>query len=230
MSRRAQRIAAVIGMAIAALATVVLWRYVGTPLVQFASNPAAFREWVNSHGPYSRIAFVGMTVFQIIIAVVPGEPFELAAGYAFGAWEGTALCIVSCIIGSFLTFMLVRRFGVKLLRVFFSEEQIESVSFLKSSPKRDILFFIVYMLPGTPKDLLGYFAGLTDIRLARWMLICSLGRLPSVVTSTVGGNYLGRSDYRLAIWVFALTLVLSGAGLLLYRWICRRQKGDVGKT
>lgn len=71
------------------------------------------------------------------------------------------------------------------------------------------------MIPGTPKDLLCYFAGLTDIRLSLWLLICSLGRLPSIVTSTVGGDALGTSNYWFAAAVFAITLVISLVGLLI---------------
>ena len=73
------------------------------------------------------------------------------------------------------------------------------------------------MIPGTPKDLLCYFAGLTDIRLSLWLLICSLGRLPSIVTSTVGGDALGTSNYWFAAAVFAITLVISLVGLLFYK-------------
>ena len=78
------------------------------------------------------------------------------------------------------------------------------------------------MIPGTPKDLLCYFAGLTDIKPLPFLLICSLGRLPSLVTSTVGGDALGTESYVLAAVVFAVTLLISGAGLLCYRWLCRR--------
>lgn len=206
-------------------ATAILWKYAGAPLVQAVSDPAAFRDWVNSHGAYSRLAFVGMVIFQILIAVIPGEPFEIAAGYAFGAWEGTALCMFAATLGSLATFWLVRRFGIKLVRLFFSEEQLSSVRFLKSTQKRDFIFLIVYMLPGTPKDLLGFFAGLTDIRLGVWLMICSLGRFPSIVTSTVGGNALGTENYTMAVLVFAATLAVSALGLLIYNEIRRRHKG-----
>ena len=80
------------------------------------------------------------------------------------------------------------------------------------------------MLPGTPKDLLCYFAGLTDIRFPVWLVICSLGRIPSLVTSTVGGDALGTGHYWFAGVVFAATLAVSSLGLLLYRRICRRHQ------
>lgn len=224
IGERAKKWLAVSGIAIAVVVSFLLWKSVGRELVAFVADPVRFRQWVQGHGAYSRIAFVGMVIFQILIAIIPGEPFEIAAGYAFGAVEGTALCVFAATVGSLLTFWMVRLFGLRLVRVFFSEEQIDSVKFLKSSPRRDMLFLIIYMVPGTPKDLLSYFAGLTDLAFPSWLLICSLGRIPSVVSSTIGGAALGTQNYWLAAVVFAATLVISGAGLLAYNHICRTQK------
>lgn len=216
--------AAVLVLLLAA-GSVLLWKYAGTPLIRFISQPEEFRAWVESHGIYSRIAFVGMVVFQIIIAIIPGEPFEIAAGYAFGAVEGTILSLIACAIGSMLVFWLVRRFGMKLVRLFFSQEQIDSVRFLKSSSSQNILFLIVYMLPGTPKDLLGFFAGITDIPAPVFLLICTFGRIPSVITSTIGGDALGTQSYGAAVVVFAVTLIISAAGLLIYNRLRKRHEG-----
>ena len=201
------------------------WRFVGAPLMRFLSDPDALRNWVEAQGWYSRLAFIGMVIFQVIIAFIPGEPFEIAAGYAFGAVEGTLLSIAGAAIGSTITFWLVRRFGMRLVRIFFSEEKINSVKFLKTSSARMYLFLVIYMIPGTPKDLLGYFAGLTDLPFPVFCLICTLGRIPSVVTSTVGGNALGTRSYGAAIVVFAFTLAISALGLALYNWICKKHKG-----
>lgn len=205
--------------------SIVLWQAVGTPLVKFLSDPEALRQWVDKKGWSSRIVFGAMVIFQIIIAIIPGEPFEIAAGYAFGWLEGTILCIVSAAIGSIVTFWLVRKYGMRLVRIFFSEEKISSVKFLKTNEKREFLFLIVYMLPGTPKDLLGYFAGLTDLPFPVFCLICSLGRIPSVITSTIGGNALGTKRYGAAIAVFVITLAISGLGLFVYDRICKKNRG-----
>lgn len=201
------------------------WRFVGAPLMRFLSDPDALRNWVEAQGWYSRLAFMGMVIFQVIIAFIPGEPFEIAAGYAFGAVEGTILSIAGAAIGSIITFWLVRRFGMRLVRIFFSEEKINSVKFLKTSSARMYLFLVIYMIPGTPKDLLGYFAGLTDLPFPVFCLVCTLGRIPSVVTSTVGGDALGTRSYGAAIVVFAFTLAISALGLALYNWICKKHKG-----
>lgn len=217
---------AIAGIAIALAAVAVLVWLVGVPLVKFASEPEKFRAWVDSHGIKADFAYVGMVILQVIVAVIPGEPFEIAGGYAFGAVKGTLLCIAACTAGSMIVFALVRKFGMKLVEVFFSREKLESVKFLKSSPKRDSLFLLIFMLPGTPKDLLSYFAGLTDIGVPAWLMICSLGRIPSIITSTVGGSAIGEKKYLFAVAVFVGTLLVSGLGVLLYNRIRKKHEND----
>ena len=196
---------------------------VGKPMVEFVREPERFRAWVDSSGFVSRVIFVGMVVFQLVIALIPGEPLEMGAGYAFGAVEGTILCIIGCVIGSALVFLFVRRFGVKLVEVFFPREKIRSLRFLQDSRRLNLLTFIVFFIPGTPKDLLSYFIGLTDMKLGTWLLITAVARIPSIVTSTVTGDALGLKDYQFALIAFGVTLALSLAGILVYRRLSARR-------
>ena len=196
---------------------------VGKPMIEFVREPERFRAWVDSSGFVSRVIFVGMVIFQLIIALIPGEPLEMGAGYAFGAWEGTILCIICCVIGSALVFLFVRRFGVKLVEVFFPREKIRSLRFLQDSRRLNLLTFIVFFIPGTPKDLLSYFIGLTDMKLGTWLLITAVARIPSIVTSTVTGDALGLKDYQFALIAFGVTLALSLAGILVYRRLSARR-------
>ena len=196
---------------------------VGKPMVEFVREPERFRAWVDSSGFASRVIFVGMVVFQLIIALIPGEPLEMGAGYAFGAVEGTILCIIGCVIGSALVFLFVRRFGVKLVEVFFPREKIRSLRFLQDSRRLNLLTFIVFFIPGTPKDLLSYFIGLTDMKLGTWLFITAVARIPSIVTSTVTGDALGLKDYQFALIAFGVTLALSLAGILVYRRLSARR-------
>jgi len=200
----------------------VTW-FIGRPLIEFVSEPQEFRAWVESHGILGKLSFIAMVCFQVVIAFVPGEPFEIGAGYAFGAVEGTVLCEIGITLGSMAVFLAVRKFGVKLVEIFFSREKIQSLKFLKNKRKRSIVTFLVFFLPGTPKDLLTYFVGLTDMKLAHFLLLTSVARLPSVITSTVGGNALGGEKYTFAVIVFALTLIFSGVGLLIYNLIQKKR-------
>lgn len=205
------------------LSAVVGW-FVGRPLVRFASQPEQFRQWVDGHGLMGCAAYVGMVFLQVVVAVIPGEPLEISGGYAFGAARGSLLCLLGAFLGSVAVFALVRRFGRELADIFFPREKLENLKFLQSSPKRDVLFWLVFMVPGTPKDLLCYFAGLTDLSWGKWLLLCTVGRLPSVLTSTIGGDALGVKDYQFAVLVFAATLAVSAVGLLIYRALCRRHQ------
>ena len=213
------------------LSAVVGW-FVGRPLVRFASQPEQFRQWVDGHGLMGCAAYVGMVFLQVVVAVIPGEPLEISGGYAFGAVRGSLLCLLGAFLGSVAVFALVRRFGRELVDIFFPREKLEKLKFLQSSPKRDALFWLVFMVPGTPKDLLCYFAGLTDLPWGTWLLIATVGRLPSIVTSTVGGSALGEQNYRAAVIAFALALAVAGVGYVIYRAVCRRngQKPDNTKT
>ena len=203
----------------------IFWQ-VGLPMVQLASDPEAFRLRIEESSLNGQLLFIGMVVLQILAAIIPGEPLEIAGGYAFGAIEGTILCLIGGMIGSFLVIMLVRRFGIRLVHVFFPPEKLETIRFLKSSPKRTVLFLLIFMIPGTPKDLLCYFVGLTDMKLPVLMVICTLGRLPAIVSSTIGGNALGTERYIFAVIVFAVTFLISMTGLIIYNRICKKHNSS----
>jgi uncharacterized membrane protein YdjX (TVP38/TMEM64 family) len=221
---KTQRTLGIIAVAVFILFTLAVTWFAGRPLIKFVSNPDEFRAWVDTGGVWSRFAFVGMVVLQVVVAFIPGEPLEIGAGYAFGIWEGTLLCLAGIIIGSIIIFVLVRRFGVKLVEVFYSREKIMSMRYLKDRKRVKIVAFFVMLIPGTPKDLLSYFVGLTDIKLSVWIIIVAVARIPSVITSTVGGGMLGMKNYEFAILTFALTLLISGCGLLMYNRITKAHK------
>lgn len=103
------------------------------------------------------------------------------AGYAFGVVEATILCTIGSIIGCAIVFWLARKFGVKFVEAFFSIEKIQNLKFLHDERKRDILSFIIFLIPGMPKDLISYFMGLTDIKLSRWLVISTIARIPAII-------------------------------------------------
>lgn len=219
-----KRVISIVSIAAIICFWIIVFIFAGKPLLKFVSDPEKFRIWIDSQGIRGKIIFIGMIVLQVIVAIIPGEPFEIAAGYAFGIFEGTLLCIIGALIGSTVVFLFVRRFGVKVVEAFFSREKIDSLKFLKNSRRRDLLIFIIFLIPGTPKDLLCYFAGLTKMKLSAWILITAVARFPSIVTSAVGGNALGLQQYQFAAVVFAVTFGISALGLYIYNRITSRSK------
>ena len=198
--------------------------FIGVPMVQLAEDPSAFQALVDAYGFGGRLIFVGMVVLQVLVAFIPGEPIELAAGYAFGFIEGSLLTLAGFLIGSWLVFILVRRFGVKLVEVFFSADKIRQFSFLKNPKKTKVIAFLLMLIPGTPKDFLSYFAGLTQLSLRQWLLIVAVGRLPSLITSTATGALAGEENYILSIVMLGITALLTLLGILYYRRIAKDQQ------
>ena len=196
---------------------------VGVPMVEFANDPERFREWVDASGIWGRVLFVGMVVLQVVVAFIPGEPVELAAGYAFGFWEGSALTMAGFLLGSWLVFALVRKFGVKLVEVFFHKNKIAELRFLQNPRKAKIIAFLLMLIPGTPKDFLSYFAGLTPLTLSQWLRIVAFARIPSLVTSSLTGAAAGEENYLLSGVMLAVTLIISISGILYYRNICKQE-------
>ena len=226
MTERQKKWVAVSGVAAFLLLSVLVFWFVGRPLVQYLTEPEQFRAWVNTHGLWGRAVFLAMTVLQVFVAIIPGEPLEICAGYAFGAVEGTLLCILGMAVGQALVMWFVRRFGMRAVEVFIPKEKISSMAFLRKTKRVYLFFVLAFLLPGTPKDLLTYLVGMTSIPLGQWVFVSSVCRLPSVVTSTLGGDALGQGAMIHAAVVFAVTICVSLLGLLVYRGICKKRERE----
>ena len=228
MSEKHRKIVWCFAVVIFLLFMLAVGYFVGVPMVRLAEDPEAFRLWVDSYGFPGRLLFVGMVVLQVLVAFIPGEPVELAAGYAFGVVEGSLLTLAGFLIGSWLVFALVRRFGVKLVEVFFSSNKIAEFRFLKNPKKTKVIAFILMVIPGTPKDFLSYFAGLTRLKTSEWLMIVAVGRIPSLITSVVTGAAAGTKNYVLSAVMLAVTLAISAAGVVYYRRLCKQeQKAEI---
>lgn len=203
----------------------LVW-FVGRPMVALAGDPERFRDWVDASGIWGRLAYVCIMALQVLVVMIPGEPLELAGGYAFGAWWGTVLALSGFVIGSAAVFCLVRRFGVKLVEVFFDREKIRQMEILRNPKKTRVIAFILMTIPGTPKALISYFAGLTKLRLSEWLTIVAVGRIPSLIGSTIPGGAAGSENYLLAGIIMAISLVISAGGVAYYRKLCREQPED----
>lgn len=207
----------------------VCW-FVGRPMIQLAGDPEAFRDWVDSYGFWGKLCYVGLMALQVVIVLIPGEPFELAGGYAFGALEGTVLALTGFVIGSAGVFALVRRFGVKLVEVFFTRDKIRQMEFLRNPRKTKVIAFIIMMIPGTPKALISYFAGLTRLTMSEWLKIVAIARIPSLIGSTIPGGAAGSENYVLAGVIMVFSLIISAIGVAYYRKICREQREKMVET
>lgn len=192
------------------------------PVMDAVRAPDALRAWVAEHRAVGRAAMVALMAVQVVLAFLPGEPVEIAAGYAFGALEGLLLCLIGASLGCALAAGAARGFGRGAVERFFPPERIEELPFMRSRARQTATIFLLYLIPGTPKDLFNYAIGLTRLPLPRTIALTAVARIPSIVTSTIGGSALGARRMALALGVMVLTGALSLAGLLVYRAMCRR--------
>jgi len=158
---------------------------------------------------------------QVIIAFIPGEILEQAAGLFFGPWLGAFICLAGTVSGSVIALLISKKFGRNLVYALYPKEKIDAVSFVKNTRKRNILTFIVFFIPGTPKDLLTYVVGLTDMKVLHYLLLTTIARIPSIIMSTVSGHWISDmfdgngSVLAVVIWN-AASMILCVAGYGVY--------------
>ena len=221
-SMRRKQILAGVSIGVVLLLTVLISIVTAHWLRSFSDTE--FRDYIQSFGALSWLVLLVIQFLQVFIALIPGELVETAAGFAFGPLLGTVICYLGVAAASAVVFLLTRNFGIKLVELFVSRDKINELRFLNTERKRNLLIFLLFFIPGTPKDLLTYFVGLTDIRLGSFLVLSLIARFPSVISSTAGGHLLGEGNYVGAIWLYAITGAVSLAGLAAYNFYLKRKK------
>lgn len=222
--RRALRRRVLTGLVTAASITALLcWEYL-PGLLAWLADARAVRAFVSDHAFVSRLAMLGINIVQVLLAFLPGEPVELASGYAFGFWEGTALCLVASGLATSMIYWATRRWGWKLVGLFFDRSLFDRFSWLKSAKRLELIMLIVFLIPGTPKDFLTYFAGLTNMRFLPVVLIATFGRIPSIVTSTIAASAVGSGNWPLVACTLVASAFLLAVGGLMYRRLRSRTR------
>ena len=161
-------------------------------MLDFISDTERFKGWLDSYGNLGKVIFIGIRAFQTVIKIIPAEPLEIGSGYAFGTWSGLFYCMLGTEIGSLFIITITKFFGTKAVNLFVSEEKINSLEFLQNKEKLSASLFIIYLIPGTPKDVVTYLIGITDYNIWKFLIITGIARIPSIITSTVCGAALGK--------------------------------------
>ena len=172
-----------------------------------------FRNKVNDSGFVGLLMLFGLQVAQIFLIILPGEPIEILAGMCYGGWGGLLFITVSVCILTTAIFFMVRKLGRRFVYDICDEEKvkkIENSKLFKNPKKIEWIMIILFIIPGTPKDLLVYIAGLLPIKPLRFILISTFARLPSVVSSTFAGNTLMKGDWQSSLVIYAITFILVG--------------------
>jgi uncharacterized membrane protein YdjX (TVP38/TMEM64 family) len=183
-------------------------------VTRLISQPDKFREFLTSYGPVSAMIYILVSALHIIIAVIPGEIVQMAGGYAFGTPLGTVYAVAGTILGTVIVFVATRLLGFSLVKALISPKTLEKFGFLINTPKFEIAIFVLFLIPGIPKDTLVYISGLTPIKPLRFLLICTIARFPGILGSAYIGANIQEKDY-LSVWIMiGIASVLFVIGVL----------------
>lgn len=204
-------------LAIAIIVGIIIYMFPVMRELSTKEGQLAFKEKVSSSGILGLLMLFALQVAQIFLIIIPGEPIEILAGMCYGPIWGTVFIMVSAGIISTIIFFLVRKYGKRFVYNFCDKEKvakIENIKLFKNPNKIEMIMFILFLLPGTPKDLLVYIAGLLPINPVKFVLISVFARFPSVISSTLAGANLAVGDWKKSI-VMYLAIVLVAIIVIL---------------
>lgn len=219
----------IIFLAVMVVLTVIFWPYIESLATE--EGREQFKEWVDGLGFGGWLVTLGIQLLQIFIALIPGEPVELMLGFVWGPWLGTLTCLLGIFIGTATIYCLVRWLGMKFVRKVVGTDDLTKYKFLSDKNKVEITVFILFFIPGTPKDALTYIAPIAPIHPVKYLLIATFARIPSIITSTILGDSVAEGNYLLAIIVFVITALISILGIIFgNKYIEKRQEKRAEKS
>lgn len=180
----------------------------------------AFRNKINSMGFLGLLLLFSLQVLQILLVVLPGETFEVLAGMCYGTWGGWLFITLSVLITTIIIFFSVRKLGKKYLYNFFKKEKVEKImnsKLLKNETNLEMVLCLIFLLPGTPKDLFVYIGGLLPVKPLRFILIATLVRFPSVITSTMVGANITKGNWKISLLIYLLTFVAVAISMVILK-------------
>jgi uncharacterized membrane protein YdjX (TVP38/TMEM64 family) len=178
-----------------------------TGLIRFFLSKKKLAHFLESLGPWSFAGFIFLQAFQVVAAPIPGDVTGFFGGYLYGPWFGILYSTIGLTIGSYAAFFLSRTFGKPFVRRFVPVRSLERFNFLLHH-KGAFIIFLLFLLPGFPKDYLCYILGLGELSTAEFLVIGGGGRLLGTVLLTLGGNYIRLHQY----WRFG---IVCGVGLIV---------------
>ncbi len=202
------------------------------PSIRKISTPEgrlALKASVDHLGPFAPLLYIALQTVQIVLAFIPGEPVEILGGMLFGSILGCVYALIGVFCGTILVFLLVRKFGKPFVSLFFSEEQMNGHRLLRDERRLESLVFLLFLVPGTPKDLLTYLVPLTKIDGKKYLMIATFARIPSLITSTIVGASLGDGHFLFSLIMFLATAVIGLLGIWLNHR-CSEQKKKTENT
>ncbi|MBW7572821.1 TVP38/TMEM64 family protein [Caproiciproducens faecalis] len=191
------------------------------PLLLLIRDPSRFQSFIRGRGALGYALFLGIQILQGFLPI-PLELTAIAGGYAFGRVQGTLLTLCSVVISTTIIFYFTKIFGHRLIGLFFTPAQQKHIRTLRSPKSRSAFYWVVFLIPGMPKRLFVFSAGLVPQDFRRFLLISTLARVPSLLACSFGGWALFSGNYTQAAVLFSAVAILSTAGYFLYRTVSSR--------
>jgi len=202
----------------------------GESLGKFYTRRKRLARFLISFGSYSAAVFMLLQALQVVISPIPGELTGVVGGYVYGVGFGFLFSTVGLTLGSWVAFELASIFGRPLVEKFVAKSALEKFHFLKTNAGA-VISFLLFLIPGFPKDYLCYILGLTRMSLITFLVVSTLGRMPGTYLLTMQGASIGSGQYETAIVVAAISGVVVLIAYLyradLYHWIKSSQGKDI---
>lgn len=176
------------------------------------SSAARVRETVEAAGSWGAALFVALQILQVVVFVIPGEIVQIAGGWLFGVLRGSALSIVGICAGSIVNFLVARVLGKRFVETLFGARALDRFEGINRTKRASVAFFLLFLIPGIPKDALCFAAGLSSMRPLAFLAVSMAGRLPGIVGSSVMGQAAYDGRYILLVAVAAAASLLFGFG------------------
>jgi uncharacterized membrane protein YdjX (TVP38/TMEM64 family) len=207
-----------------------LWTQVGK-LYDTLHDRQQLKGFIRSFGAYSPLAYILLQIIQVVVAPIPGGAIEFLGGYLFGVKAGFIYSMIGLFLGSWMAFSLARIFEKIAVEKFVSEQTRKKFDYLVEH-QGVILSFILFLIPGFPKDALCYILGLTPMHLGIFLIISTIGRIPGTLIACLqGGKAFDHQYYTFGVLLGASFLVI----LVFYIYhdeihhLVKKLKPDKGK-
>jgi uncharacterized membrane protein YdjX (TVP38/TMEM64 family) len=201
-------------LAIFIIGLILLTLTFGRDLTLLLKDPKKFEEWIHSFGTLGILVFIAVQIIQVVIFIIPGEVVQVAGGYLYGTLMGSIYSVIGITIGSLICFLIAKFLGYDFVRSIISEEKLKKFNYVINNPKGEFILFLLFFIPGLPKDALSYISGLTPVKFYNFFLITLFARLPGIVFSAcIGANFQSK-NYLLAGSISVIALMLFVIGIL----------------
>jgi uncharacterized membrane protein YdjX (TVP38/TMEM64 family) len=210
------RLAAVSAVLFGSLAFVIWLVYSDSPfihwMVRLYNDKHFLKQTVRAWGWMAPIVFVAIQALQVIISPIPGEITGPVGGALFGVWWGVIYSTIGLTAGTLFCFWVGRRWGEPLIRPWLSEHNWNRMSFILEA-EGAIICFILYLIPGFPKDIISYLFGISPMPFWVFAVVSTVGRLPGTVISSYFGAHVAEQQY---IYAIAFMAIVIAGGLPIY--------------